>query len=815
MIRGLLIGLLFVSAGHAVEDPSAGAPRSQVGATPDTPTVMAQSKPDAPTVMAQAEPDAITVTPTEPGLELYASISVNSAPRGSFLVVRFADGNFAIRTDDLSSIGIARIEAQEIKLDGEDYVLLASLKGAKFEFQEQRVHIAIQIDPQALQSQLLDARWRSRRKDIEHVNRPSAFLNYSYNYDDSLFVSQAVFGEIGIRHGNFLFLSDGFYERVEDTDRAVRLRTSITYDNRETLQQGVFGDFITSSGALGSTLDLGGISFSKNFRIDPYFIRYPYASYAGLASTPSQYEVLVNGNQVSTGNLEPGPFEITNIQGPIGVSDVEVVVRDAFGREQYFATPFFFTQQALRAGVNEYNFAIGARRQQLGTESANYGALAATGLYRHGITDFLTLGARAETSEDVSNFGPNITLLAGRLGLFNTTISYSTNSSDDGVAGVFDYLIQTRKFNASAHLLAQSRQYSRVGVDPRFNARIEAGTSFSYRSVTLNYLTTRPYQGIDRTVYGVSWSPRLPIPRLSFYSTLRRIEDASPRNELFAGFNYYFQKDYGVSGTAQTSDGNHRVTSSVQKAIPTGEGWGFSATASQFENSQGSGHSVRPFVQYNAKYASLLADYQRTSTDVDALESKRFAVQGSITAVDNTVMLSRPVTDAFGLVKVDNLENIRIYQGGQLAGKTDSKGRLLIPTMGSYVDNQISVDSRDVPFNFELNRFARLVSPGLRGGAVLDFGAKRIQAVAGTLKMRRDADVLPVNYGELTAKIDGETVKLPVGHAGDFFIENLPPGSYTLLYSGQAGVCTVFLEAPESDEAIVELGDVLCAADQP
>jgi outer membrane usher protein FimD/PapC len=766
---------------------------------------------DALLASAELGPDMPLGTAAGPAEQLYASIAINDEPKGTFLVAGYPGGEFAVRQADLVSMGIERLVGRSVMLEGEAHFLLGSVSGITFAFDERRVHIAIQIDPTALRGQVVDARRRASRAGVLYPRDTSAFFNYGYTYDDSDYVSRTLSGEIGIRSGDFLFLSDGFYERLDDGGRGVRLRTSLTYENRETLQQGVLGDFIAGSGALGSALNLGGVSFSRNYRIDPYFIRYPFASYAGLASTPSRYDVLVNGNRISSGKLEPGPFDITSIQGPLGVSDVEVVVRDAYGREQRYETPFYFTQLALRQGLDEYSFALGGQREQFGTESNRYGPLAATGFYRYGISDFVTLGGRAEASEDVLNLGPNFTLLAGMWGLFNTTLSYSDDSGDDGLAGAFDYAIQTRRFNASARLLAQSRQYARIGADPELNSRIEAGTTFSYGPFSLDYLTRRPYQGQDTTAYGVSVNPRMPFPRLSLFASLRHIRDAEPRTEFFVSLNYYFQKDYSVAGSFRTIDGNQQYSGAVQKAIPIGEGWGFSAAASQFNDSRGSGHSVRPFVQYNARYASLLADYQDVSVGGETLESKRVAIQGSIAAVDGSVMLSRPVTDAFALVKVDGLENMRVYQGGELSGTTNSDGRLLVPTLGSYVDNQISVDSRDLPANFEVKRYTRLISPAIRGGGVLDFGAKRIQAVAGTLKIWLDGQASPVRYGEISLLIDGERVELPVGQDGEFFIENLAPATYTLSYVGEAGSCSVSLEAPPSDEPITEIGDLTCA----
>ena len=777
------------------------------------PSVQHPSGEETFSIVARNEEADEPPSPAEPPIQFYASIAVNGEQRGVFLVTSYVDGDFAVRENDLDSIGIGRSGGRLVTLDGEPHVMLSTLEEATFTFDERSVHIDIEVDPSILTAQVVDARRRPTRANVEYPRDTSAFFNYGFSDDDGEFGSRTFAAEVGARHGNLLLLTDGFYEQLGDTDRTVRLSSNLTYDNRDTLQQAILGDFVTGSGTLGSPLNLGGISFSKNYRIDPYFLRYPFASHTGLAGTPSQFDVFVNGNRISSGSLEPGPYEINNIQGPSGVSDVEVIVRDALGREQIYSSSFYFTQEALREGLSEYNFALGAQRRKFGEESNNYGSLATTGFYRYGISNFLTLGGRAEATEDLVNIGPNLTLLTGRSGLFNTTLSYSRDSNDSGLAGVFDYTIQTRRFNATASILAQSRDYARIGADPFFNTQVEGGGSFTRGPITLRYLTSRPYHGTDRTAYAVSYTPRTPSPRLSIITTLRHIEAEESRTEFFFGLNYYFQRDYSVSTSVRASEGEHRATAAVQKTTPLGEGWGFSAAASQFENSEGSGHSLRPYVQYNARHATLIADYQSVTVGGETEDSRRLAIQGSVSAVGGEVMFSRPINDAFALVQVDGLENVSVYQSGQLSGRTDSKGRLLIPSLGSYVHNQISVDSRDIPLNFELKRYTKLTSPALRAGAVLDFGAKRIQAVAGTLNIRRDGEAIPVRYGRITLMIDGEQVEHPVGQTGEFFIEDLTDSTYTLSYLGTSGSCSAVLEVPASNESIIEMGNLLCTPD--
>jgi hypothetical protein len=219
-------------------------------------------------------------------VQFYASIAINREQRGIFLVTSYAGGDFAVREEDLDSIGIGRSGGRVVMLEGEPHVMLSTMEDTSFSFDERSVHIDIEVDPTILTAQVVDARRRPTRANVEYPQDASAFFNYGLSDDDGEFESRVFAAEVGARHGNFLLLTDGFYERLDDVDRTVRLNSSLTYDNRDTLQQAVLGDFVTGSGVLGSPLNLGGISFSKNYRIDPYFTRYPFASTQAWQTPP-------------------------------------------------------------------------------------------------------------------------------------------------------------------------------------------------------------------------------------------------------------------------------------------------------------------------------------------------------------------------------------------------------------------------------------------------------------------------------------------------------------------------------------------------
>jgi len=172
--------------------------------------------------------------------------------------------------------------------------------------------------------------------------------------------------------------------------------------------------------------------------------------------------------------------------------------------------------------------------------------------------------------------------------------------------------------------------------------------------------------------------------------------------------------------------------------------------------------------------------------------------------------LSRPINDSFGLVTVDNLAGVRVYQNNQEVGRTDARGRVFVPEMGSYVENQISIADKDVPMEYSLGEVSRLVSPPLRSGSVIRFEARKYRAVTGKLYAIVDGRIRPVEYHEIRTMVDGKELSFPTGKGGEFYLENLQPGTYGATFEFEGRKCAVELKVPEAEETIVDLGGIAC-----
>ena len=64
--------------------------------------------------------------------------------------------------------------------------------------------------------------------------------------------------------------------------------------------------------------------------------------------------------------------------------------------------------------------------------------------------------------------------------------------------------------------------------------------------------------------------------------------------------------------------------------------------------------------------------------------------------------------------------------------------------------------------------------------------------------------------GQLSATVDKKKTLSPLDEAGNFYLENVPPGTYSAEVQYEAGVCTLQLEVSATSMALVNIGTITC-----
>ena len=271
-----------------------------------------------------------------------------------------------------------------------------------------------------------------------------------------------------------------------------------------------------------------------------------------------------------------------------------------------------------------------------------------------------------------------------------------------------------------------------------------------------------------------------------------------------------YREGITVSSSYEKGNGTDSETLQIQKNAPIGEGFGYRALVSRVATQSGEVTTVDPSFQYNSRYGIYTAEYARQFTDNGAHDNYSLSASGGITYIGNHIGFSRPINDSFGLVKVDSLAGVRVYQNNQEIGRTDSSGRVFVPNMGSYYDNQVSIADKDIPIDYSIKEVVKYISPPLRSGSIINFEVAKFQAITGTLKIKLDKEVLPVEFYEVSMLADGKGMTFPTGKGGEFYFENVKPGKYRASFEYKEKKCLFDIIIPKTDEMLVDLGGIIC-----
>lgn len=778
--------------------------------------------------------------PVQADETIITAVTLNQQKKGELFVVMRDDGDFLLLPADLAQMGLRQLPAERVVIDGEAYISLQALHDVSFAFDDHSLTLAITAAPELLPGQSVSLAY-ARQGNVYYPRESSLFVNYGLAYNtggESALDFQGfnVSNELGWRLGDVLLISDSVYTETREEERLVRLNSRLIWDQRDSLHRLVAGDLTAVSGDLGSRLPMGGLSFSKVYQLDPYFIRYPLFDFSGLVNLPSEVELYVDGVKVRTERFAPGEFELLNFQGIRGAQDIEVVIRDAFGREQSLSSAIYATDQVLSRGLHEYSYNAGFQRRNFGNSSNDYEhnpAFAA--FHRYGLTDWFNLGGSTELSEDLVNLGLQTKLVAGPYGLLKLDGAASFTAGESGAAGQLTYEYQTRKFNARFGVQTYTADYRTLGdldtpVDRKLNLVASAGyLTARLGSFGVRYLEAQQHEQPSRRELALSWSRQL-IKRAYLNASLSWVDEDRDYAEGSLNLTWRFGRDHAVTASHRHERDRDTQSLEVRKNIPYGYGTGWSMQGERIETGSTTTERANGYLQHNASHAILRGDFGHTQDDFDTDTSTRLSLSGALVQVGGRFGLTRPVRDSFTLVTVGEAEDVQVYVNGQNSGRTNRNGQLFVPDLSSYYENRVSFEDKDIPLDYLMPQVKLSVSPSLRSGSCVNFPLKRYQAFTGILQAEEQGEKVPLRDAELVLQTDAGPVTFWTDRSGEFYLDSqmdeidilavqgcdaadgsptlLPPGSYPLTVKQNGRTFQSRLNLPESAETFTDLGAV-------
>jgi len=803
---------------------------------------------------AAAVPDAkqtkaVSPSPSYPKTtnQIVVTVSVNTVAKGDFFVELDDEGNLFLKPEDLDALKLKFNEDRVVLIHDERYVPASAVLDVTSAFDEKK--LVLSFIGKTTESQKTSADIFSltpKQKNVYYPRETSAFLNYglTYAYVNPLgFQSFSATNKLGARAGDVFFTSDSLYTKNKTDDNIVRLQSSATYERRSELQWLVLGDQFANSGDLGSSLNMGGVGFSKIYKLDPYFIIQPAFDLTGTVIYPTQAEIYIDNVLVGRQQIAPGTFDLRNIYSYTGQHNVVVVLKDPFGHEQRISYPLYFSTQLLREGLQEYRYNAGFLREDYGVKSDEYGKSAFSAFHRYGVTSSFNIGARAEGSDGVYNGGVFTVFTLPRLGAFTLSYAGSSAHGERGHAGALQHTYQLGSFSTNLSLREYSRDYATVGVPPspdmtRYTASGAVGFTLPFGGVSLGYSATKTYSGKNTRVTSANYSKGI-SKNVSFFATASETREVKTNYSLFVGLNFNF--DNNMHGALQytKTTGADTETAQIQKDVPVGEGLGYRANVNRSAAGPATTNSFNPFVQYNGRYGIYALDSNIQNSAGKTTEAYNLSTAGSLVYAGGFFGLSRPVSDSFSIVMLDKVTNAKVLNNGQEIGTTGSSGSVVVPTLTSYGQNQISVDVRNLPMDYSISGVNKALSPSLWSGSCVAFDAVRMQAVTGSLFANADGKKIPMEYVDITLKAGEKEAISPTGKGGEFYIENtlpkeaiegadqlscrtiaerrktggkiIKPGVYAASVDYENQKCVFQITFPETEEVITNIGEVVCS----
>ncbi|QJR10662.1 hypothetical protein DSM104443_01729 [Usitatibacter rugosus] len=702
----------------------------------------------------------------------------------------------------------ARVSA--VHVDKDDFYPLDGIEGLRYAFDELTQSLAIDAVPAIFNAQQITL----PPPALVDATRPGtgAFLTYDLISQQTDAAGQAKNltsgqAELGIFTPYGVFTQSTFGNANGPDRGLLRLDTLFTIDQPSALASWRIGDTITRAPAWAPLTRFGGIQYGTNFATQPTLITYPLTAMTGATPLPSTVDVYVNNVLSSTLNVPAGPFTLNDLPTVSGQGQLRLVVRDLLGREQVYMQSLYGSTTLLRPGLDDWTIQAGALREDYGIASNEYGAGFASGVWRRGINDDLTIEGAAEGARQHMAVGGGATWVLGAIGQFFAAGAWSQDKPDgerdrrEGHLWVYGWERRSTTFNfgAQAKLASESFRTVANGDIPPSRREISAFASYGLGASSIG----AGYALIERVRDEPIEFAQLTLTH-SFkdwgFVTLSAVKSLSGvrNNQVF--LSYALPIDFvttaSVTSTVTEADRTRRTENRVglQRNLPTGDGYGYRIDISDQERAIA---DIR--YQNRAGLYSLEVARQANST------SARIGASGSLIYMADELIAGRRVEDAFGLVQIPGFPNVRVYLDNQEIGRTNAGGNLFISRLRPYQQNRLSIEQLDIPMSAEVLTLKLDATPYIKSGVVVRFPVK--QSLGGIAHFV-DETGKDLPSGSIATLVDTGD-QFPVAERGQSYLTGLQASNRVRVSWGGRN-CAVTIPFKPGDDPQPLLGTYTC-----
>jgi outer membrane usher protein len=515
-------------------------------------------------------------------------------------------------------------------------------------------------------------------------------------------------------------------------------------------------------------------------------------------------ELYINDALRQTSQVPSGPFTIDNLPALTGSGQARVVVRDLLGRETVLVQNFFSSAYLLRQGLSDWSVQAGAVRENLGIESDNYGERFASGLYRYGMNDSLTLEAEAEASSRTRGGGLGLSsaLFGQMLGQAALAAS-SDEGRGDGRYWMLGAEHVSVRHGFTARAEGATREYRRIGqnelLPPFHRQRLASYTYFSdgFGHFGLAYARVEPFDDQRIDTLSANYSV-LVGRRASLTFSLTRVDGPSSGTAVSAALLIPLDGRLSTSASFTRRDGQSEGYVAATKGLGAEAGLGWRALAGRREQQN--------YAEGGAYYQGSRGLVTADASVSEQQQTVRLGAQGGVLLADGELFASRKLTDSFALVEVPGYADVGVGFQSTVMARTDASGRALVPRLMPYRRNSIRLDPSELPISAELDTIEMTAVPPARSGVKISFPVRSGRGALITFLLE-DGEPAPAGA---QVELAGDDKEFFVARRGQAFVTGLQ-ASNALRLTWKQRSCTLQVPLPQGDkDEIARVGPLVC-----
>ncbi|MDD4973746.1 MAG: fimbria/pilus outer membrane usher protein [Bacteriovorax sp.] len=570
-----------------------------------------------------------------------------------------------------------------------------------------------------------------------------------------------------------------------------RQNSKLTYDRPNRMQRLEMGDINYPIIGFQQSRPLGGVSFYRDFSLNPYRATGPTSSFEYDVETRSLVRTYVNNTILKTEYMNPGRYSVKDIPLNNGINKIIIELTDDFGKKKILIFNEAGSLDLLAPGLNRYSLAVGypsTDNDTIKKYDEKNGAFL-TGFYQHGFGRRWSAGGYAQGNKNFTLLGTN-NILATSYGNWAFDAVGSKNKNNTGEAAQVTY--QLNLFGSywyDSHTLTSKIEYR----SPWFN---EAGENFENRFdiITSISYSVPLFEKFNLALGGNYQNPRIgndaklgfdtsltakvfESSSLTFYLARNRDE-----NKLWSTQLYFFlNMTFGDSSTfASAFYEKQSQTKRLTVIHDNGKQLNNLKMSASVDNNISTRDGTLD-LQYNTTLADLGAREEvihikgrqtGTKTSLRFLSAFAFVHNGT----DAGFSISRPIANSYVLFKPQVGWKGQRF-GVQSTGGTDSStgllGESLVSGLTPYQFRRLQLDPSQLEPGYILGQESFVVYPHYRSGHLFVVGKSGMLVLKGII-VDKDKKPQPLKVGFWTSK-SGTVTPFFTGREGEFFVEGVEP----------------------------------------